>query len=162
MNKGTLLLFLFLASCASLSARLGETEAELVKRYGKIFARSPANVTEQGRAYVLGETLQFRLEQWLILALLINGRCESVSISKKGEWTEEQFSVLLNGNADRFAWREIKKPIPKLRREWIRDDGATAVWISGSYFTLTTPVREKAIEAIRQRAKKEASKLPNF
>jgi hypothetical protein len=162
MSKGTLLLFLVLASCVPLSARLGETEAELGKRYGKIFARNPANITEQGRTYVLGETLQFRPEQWFILALLINGRCESVSISKKGEWTEEQFSVLLNGNAGRYAWREVKNPLPKFKREWIRDDGATAIWLSGSYFTVTTPIREKAIEAIKKRAKAEASKLPNF
>ncbi len=92
---------------------------------------------------------------------MINERCEEVTYSKSGEWTEAQFKHLLDINGGRSQWEEQKTTIPKMRREWKRRDKVMAVW-SGGGFEIKTPVVELTREAITKAAKEEASKLPKF
>jgi hypothetical protein len=151
----------FLAAC-TLHARLGETEAQLVERYGKILLRSPESVVEQGKIYALADDLHFQADGWTIIARLVNGRCESISYGKPGEWTEEQYRYLLEANGSRAQWQEQKTSSPKMHREWKRRDQATAIWGMMHGMTFETPAYNQARESLKKRAKDEASKLPKF
>jgi hypothetical protein len=142
-------------------ARVGEVEEELVHRYGPVQSRQAAVKSAQGRTYTYGEYIRFRSEDWGINALLINGRCEEVTYSKSGEWTETQFKHLLEINGGRSQWEEQKTTIPQLRREWKRRDKVMAVW-SGGGFEVKSPVVEQTRDAVAKAAKEEASRLPKF
>lgn len=153
--------FSLLAACVS-QARLGETEVQLVERYGKSIMRAPESVIEQGKVHTLADDFHFRADGWTIIARVVNGRCESISYGKPGEWTEEQYGVLLEANGTRALWEERKTPTPKTHREWKRRDGATAVWRMLQNLTLETPAYQQAREALKKRAKEEASRPPKF
>jgi hypothetical protein len=151
----------FLAVCASY-ARLGETEPQLVDRYGKTVMRASESMIEQGKIHTLARNLHFKTDDWSIIARMIEGRCESISYHKPGEWTEEQFRHLLESNGTRAQWEEEKTPHPKTHRTWRRRDKATAVWRMLEGLTLETPAYERAREALKKHAKAEASQLPKF
>jgi hypothetical protein len=143
-------------------ARVGETEPELVQRYGRVHWRSRETVMEQQRTYVVGESLQFLADDWSIYALIVNGHCERITYNKAGEWTEAQFTHLFEINGPLQAWKEEVNRNPKLFRTWTRKDGITASWQFASGLTITTPVYEQTKAAIKAAAKTEASKLPPF
>lgn len=143
-------------------ARVGETEPQLVQRYGQVHWRSRETVIEQQRTYVVGESLQFLADDWSIYALMVNGRCERITYNKAGEWTEAQFTHLFEINGPLQAWKEEVNRNPKLFRTWTRKDGITASWQFASGLTITTPAYEQAKAAIKAAAKAEASKLPPF
>ena len=142
--------FLSIAGLAGLlapaaSARVGETEQELIARHGPVTSRQPARKSSQGKMYIIGERLTFRSEDWGVSTLIIRGRCEEINYTKQGEWTEVQFSYLLEVNGGRAQWTEEKTRNPKVRRDWIRRrDQTTAGWgLSG--FMVRTPAVEQAL-----------------
>ncbi len=155
------LVAIWLLLVSVVSARVGETEEELVHRYGGVTGKLPARKAAQGRIYTYGEYLRFHSDDWSIDALMINKRCEEVTYSRSSGWTEDQFKHLLEINGGRSQWEEQKTTIPKLHREWKRRDKVIAVW-SGGEFEVRTPVVEQTREAIAKAAKEEASKLPKF
>ena len=143
-------------------ARVGETEPELVQRYGRVHWRSRETVMEQQRTYLVGESLQFLADDWSIYALMVNGHCERITYNKAGEWTEAQFTHLFEINGPLLAWKEDVSRNPRLMRTWTRKDGIIASWQFASGLTITTPVYEQTKAAIKAAAKAEASKLPPF
>src|SRR4051812_11921420 len=76
-------------------ARLGDKEAELVARFGPVQSRSVERKSFQGRIYVVGQVLGFRMEQWSIAVLMIDDRCAQIDYGKTGDWTEEQVATVL-------------------------------------------------------------------
>jgi hypothetical protein len=161
MNKGTLLLFLSLTVCTSLVARLGETEAELVKRFGKVVQRRAEAIPAQGKMVRIGERLIFHSDDWGINVVMISGRCGYIRYSKPGEWTEAQFTSLLTSNAGSYSWREDSKS-RKGNRLWIRDDGTRATWGGYAGLVVTGRTYESAVEAAKKVAKDKSSQVPRF
>ncbi len=160
--RAAFLSLIFAGATAPGVARLGETEKEMVERYGKVIMRAPESVIEQGRIHALADNLHFRLEGWNITARILNGRCESITYSKPGDWTEEQFRHVLESNGGRGQWEERKTATPKTHREWLRRDGKTAVWRMLQSMTLSTRAFEQAREALKAKAKEDASRLPKI
>lgn len=115
---------------------------------------------EQGKALTLNENLHFKSEDWHIITRMLNGRCESITYIKPGEWTEEQFRHLLQNSGGREQWTEQKTLTPKTHREWKRRDKATAIWRMLEEMTITTPAYEEARERMKKDAKAKASRLP--
>jgi len=160
--KMPVLVALVVLAAAPLYARLGETEPQLIQRYGKPVMRSDESTIEQGKIYKVADRLHFRVDDWTLIAVVISGRCESIQYYKHGEWTEQQFRHVLEVNGGRGQWHEEKTPAPKMMREWIRLDKARAQWRLTQSMTLTSPAYDQAREALKKRAKEEASKLPKL
>jgi hypothetical protein len=117
-------------------AGIGDTEAELVARFGAAQARMPERIQAQGRIHVLGERIVLKQAEWRVTAVLINGRCAKITYVKKGRWAELQFRELLSRNADRWAWNEIRGGAPKWQRTWRRVDGLVAKWMYAGGFAI--------------------------
>jgi hypothetical protein len=105
-------------------ARLGDTEAELVRRYGSPVTRGRHLI---GRK-VLGPTLYFVHDDWGISCSLIDGRCARIRYISKVEWSEARIQSALENNRSGGVWSETTKSNPKVSRSWRRSDGATADW----------------------------------
>lgn len=144
-------------------ARLGETEAELVARFGKPQMRARHNVIAQGRITELGPQLHFREGDWRIVCDLFDGRCMRITYSKRGDWTEDQFQTVLNANGQGSRWSETtKKGIEKLQRSWRRADGSEAKWSAITGITLTWEAYNRAKATAEERARVEASRKPKI
>lgn len=155
----------FVAAVAMVSSafgRLGETESELIARFGKPQLRSVHHALSQGRQYELGPTLHFRQDDWRIGCDLVDGRCVRIEYGKTGQWTDEQIQVVLSSNAQGASWTERTAGSGKLAREWRRADGATARWSSIGGMTLITPAYERAKSIAEAKAKAEASRKPKI
>lgn len=99
-------------------ARLGETEAELVARFGAAAHKGTESAITQGKILKFGTTLRFRQGDWSIESTIIDGRSCKENYQKSGEWTEEQLTTVLNSNAQGAKWTDISKPsVKKLARE---------------------------------------------
>ena len=165
MMRISRLIVLITAYCllaAFASARLGESEPQLIERYGKAVMRTPDMMLEQGKILKLADRLHFRTDDWNIIAILVGEHCESITYSKPGDWTEEQFRHLLEANGGRAQWEEQKTSTPKTHRQWKRRDKTTADWQMADGLVLKTPGYEKAREDLKKQAKENASKLPRF
>lgn len=145
------------------NARLGESEAELIQRFGEPAARSKHIVMTQGKILEMGPTLRFYQGDWVISCDLVEGRCMRISYSKKGDWTEPQIQLVLNSNSQGATWTETTKPmIVKLQREWKRADASTAIWQMSGGMTLVWDAYIKAKTALEERARVEAAKKPKI
>ena len=101
-------------------SRLGETEAELEKRFGPPRTKARDNLIAEGKITHLWPQLSYRQEDWTITCDIVDGRCARVTYHKPGEWTEDQLKAVLNSNAQGATWTDGSKPsIKKLAREWI-------------------------------------------
>ncbi len=138
---GSLLAGSLIVSVAS--GRVGETEQELVVRYGAVTNRQPARKAVQGRMNIYGERLGFKFEFWTVSAVIIAGRCEEITYTLNGKWTEPHFRRLLEINGGWSEWTEQKTRNPDNHRQWLRRDQTTASWgLTG--FMIRTPAAEKA------------------
>jgi len=142
-------------SCATVAhARIGDTEAQLVERFGAVHARMPERILEGGRVCVLGERVVFRQHEWRVTAVLIDARCAKITYAKTGAWAESQFTELLAVNAGRWAWSEIAGKVPNWQRTWRRADGLVAKWRYAGGFAIEgqpwVDARERARELVRQ------------
>ena len=143
--------------------RLGETEAQLQQRFGAPASQSKDMIFAQGKMLELCPILTFKQDDWYIRSHIIEGRCALETISKPGEWTDEQITLVLTSNAQSAKWTEITNPgLGKLKREWRREDGATAVWQLGQGFVVTHPAYNLAKQRAQDKAKADASRLPNL
>ncbi len=135
------LVFALVASVAA--GRVGETEQELVARYGAVTNRQPARKAVQGRMNIYGERLGFKFEFWTVSAVIIAGRCEEITYSLTGKWTEPHFRRLLEINGGWSEWTEQKTRNPDNHRQWLRKDQTTAAW-GFTDLMIRTQVAEKA------------------
>lgn len=160
----SLLLILALAVLPILAfGRLGETGPELIARFGQPVSTGNEIIITQGKFVTFGSKMTFRQGDWTIDCVLIEGRCARVVYFKKGEWTEDQFRTVLTSNSQGERWTDISNEmIKKLKREWRRSDGASAIWTMGAAMTATHPAYERAKQRAEAKAKAEASQIPKI
>jgi hypothetical protein len=160
MKPFTFLTIIVLLLPLSAHARLGETERELIARFGQPDSRSNEYVSAQGRMFALCPILVFRKDDWQITCDLIDDRCARISYYKRGDWTEDQFLTVLTVNAQGAKWTEVaNRP---LVREWKREDGAIAHWQAGQSFFITTPAFERAKQAAVARENAAVRQIPKL
>jgi hypothetical protein len=149
---------LYLFAVAAAPARLGDTETELVKRFGSPTSVSKHYIYAQGQMLALGPNYIFRQDDWSISCNVIDGRCMQISYSKPGDWTEEQIQLVLSSNSQGAKWTETSKPgSAKYSRTWKRNDGSTATWQKGSGMSLTWSAYDKAKKAAEERARVQSA-----
>ena len=152
---------LCLVPCAY--SRLGETEVELAKRFGQPVTKARDRLIAEGKITELWPQFTYRQDDWRIRCDIVDGRCARVHYSKPGNWTEEQLQTVLNTNAQGATWTDISKAsIRKIAREWKRADGATAVWKSGSGFTITSPAYDRAKTVEEAKVKAKSKQIPKL
>ena len=125
-----LVLLLMLGCGSSAWARLGESEAEVIQRLGKPYARQHFTWCDKDNFSVNGFT---------IVVTLINGLSvgEAYHITS-GNLTDSQIVDLLDANCEGFSWDEIpQNKIPKdifhpIKQMWQRPNGSTAVSFGSS------------------------------
>lgn len=143
--------------------RLGDSESELVSRFGAPDSKGNEITLTQGKIVVFGSKLSFRQEDWTIECAVIEDRCAREIYSKKGDWTEDQFATVLSSNAQGESWTEVSKEMTKyLIREWRRGDGGTAVWHLGGGMVVANPAYDRAKSKAEGKAKAEASQIPKI
>ncbi len=141
---------------SSLFARVGETQAQLVNRFGPPIARATHKVFAQGKSYELGPTLTFKQDDWQIACDFVDGRCVKINYQKTGEWTEEHFQSVLNANGQGEKWTDLTDPgAKKFLRKWRRSDGAVADW-STRQMNIAVPAYERAKALVEAKAKAAA------
>lgn len=141
----------FLLGFASMAhARIGETEAQLVDRFGAVRARLPERTVEQGRVYALGERVVLKQGEWRVTAVLIDGYCAKITYTKTGAWTEQHYQDLLTVNAGRWAWTEVTGGAPKWQRTWRRADGLVAKWMYAGGFAIEAQPFVDARDQLRE------------
>jgi len=161
MNRtGCILLFATLVSSAW--ARLGETEAELIARFGQPTFRDKHSTYVQGKVWELGPRLSFKQDDWSIVSEMVDGRAATESYTKVGEWTDAQILAVLAANAQGATWTLTSKPgSSAYLREWKRTDGATARW-TGRSISLVAPAYARAKEIAEAKAKAETRRMPKI
>jgi hypothetical protein len=161
--KQTFAFLVWLALALPSWARLGETERELIARFGEPTMRGQHSIIAQGRIIPLGPQLHFREGDWRIVCDMIDGRCLRIGYGKGGDWTEEQFQTVLAANSQGSRWTETSNTkMAKLQRSWRRSDGSDAKWMSVSGITLTWDAYTKAKAKAEERARVEAARKPKI
>jgi len=161
MLKALILLLGLIPLCAH--ARLGQTPDQLEQRFGEPVGSNNDMIIAQGKMIALCLILTFKQDDWFISCHIIDGRSAQESYRKKGDWTEDQIQLVLTSNAQGAKWTEITKPATKnLKREWQREDGATALWRQGQGIDVTHPAYPLAKQRAQDKAKANASRLPNL
>lgn len=155
----TVLLLFFLIT--PLYARLGENRAELTTRLGKVSSEAKHVVVTQGQIVPLGPTLFFNKDQWHIQCDLVKERCAKITYAKKGEWTAEQISTLMQNNAQKHQWIEDKDS-NKMIRQWTRSDGGRAKWLFTGSLEILSPEYIRAKEEVELALKTKAQEKPNL
>jgi hypothetical protein len=124
MKASLLVLFLLIGLTSSAWARLGETENQLIARYGQELLKT--NVKIPGTQLTF-DFLQFVKSGYSVQVSLVNGVSSEEEIHKprNESITDEEAQILLNANSQGHPWVEdtLKTDVP---RKWHRDDGATA------------------------------------
>ena len=139
------LALLVLALCLAVPAwgRIGETEAQLVARFGEPVTRWPCTFSEAGKRFELCPSVTFALREWIITCDLIDGVCARICYLRTGNWDESHFESILDANRYGGCWTDlIPAKLKPLMRKWRRDDGITAEWVAGS-LVITAPLYEK-------------------
>ncbi len=155
---------MFVITCASGAyGRLGETEAELVRRFGQPLTNGQETLVSEGRITKLWPQKTYRQDDWEIRCDMVDERCARIRYTKRGEWTEEQLQTVLNSNAQGATWSDVSRPsVRKLAREWKRADSATAVWKAGVGMTLTSPAYARAKEIAEAKVKAQSRQVPKI
>jgi hypothetical protein len=110
-------------------AHLGDSEQQLIARFGQPVSRGHDIVITQGKILSFGSKLSFQQSDWTITCIEIDGRCVRAIYTKTGEWIEDQFKGVLTSNAQGKRWADdSKESIKRMIREWSRSDGAVAYW----------------------------------
>ena len=124
MKASILTLFLMASLTGSAWARLGETESQLVARYGEELVKTKVKI--QGSPITI-DAIQFVKTGFSIQVSLLNGISAEEEIHRlQGETlTDDEIKALLIANTKGAPWTEdtAKTDVP---RKWHRDDGATA------------------------------------
>lgn len=126
--------FIFASFASPASARIGDSETQLTRRYGTPVRQVNGAI----------RALTYSFDGWLVTCDFANGVCVRVCYSRNGEWTEATFDKLLDANGDRSNWSDCGSPnLKNLMRSWKREDGTVANWVVGS-LSITSPGYEKA------------------
>lgn len=158
--KTPVIAVLFILTTVPVWARLGETEKELIARFGKPVTRARHSISAQGKSWELGPTLKFKQDDWHISSDLVDGRVVRENYQKRGDWTTEQIQAVLAANSHGATWTETTKGSGTHSRTWKRTDGATADSFIGISFT--TPAYTRAKELAEAKAKVEVSRTPKI
>lgn len=143
--------------------RLGETEQELVARFGPPISKLNESTLTQGKVVEFGSKIGFRQGEWTIESVLIEGRCAKEVYSKVGDWTDDQIRAVLTSNSQGEGWADVSKDSTKwLVREWHRTDGAVALWQKGVGMTVIHSAYDRAKQKAEAKAKADASRIPKI
>jgi hypothetical protein len=143
---------LALGLAAPALGRIGETEAQLISRFGRPITRGPHVVSEAGKQVELCPSLTFELREWIITCVLIDGVCARICYLRSGSWNERFFEMILDANRHGGRWTDLLPvKLRPLMRKWRRDDGIMAEWVAGS-LAITAPVYEKTKLIAREKA----------
>lgn len=163
MTRLSLLLLIVTCLLPTAQARLGESELQLIERFGAPKLTSKHNIIAQGKIIPLGPQLLFKEGDWSIACEMIDGRCMRIRYSKPGDWTEDQFALVLTSNGQGAAWTETSNPkLKHLQRSWKRSDGSVAKWQKLQGMTVTWDAYNKAKAKAEERARVEASRKPKI
>ena len=161
-----LILLLLAISTLTTHARLGETESELAKRFGQPTYQQNENIFAQGQTITIGKRQHFQRDNWLIAAIITEGRCSQISYTHQGDWTETQFATVLATNCQASKWSDTSPADAnsrKIIRSWKRADGATANWSRPSNsMTVTNPAYLRTREKAEAKAKANAARVPKL
>jgi hypothetical protein len=161
LGKLWIVVLLCLALAQIGHARLGDTEKELVARFGAVQMRGRDLTSFESRTYVVGTTLHFKMDQWSISAVMIDGRCARITYGKPGSWTEEQVATVFNANGAMANWKADRENAPLIMRSWRRNDGATAQW-SLAGLQLTHPAYERHLAMLKAKAEADSHRPPKL
>lgn len=149
------LLYLLLAAVTTVHARIGETPAECVARYGE-----PLSVNKEQMI------LAFRKAGMLIGMSFHDGKCSSIlytkekddELSLEGEFSDVEIKALQSANGGVQEWEVLK--LISIDKFWQTEDGL----LCSSYSTLDRKLiimtkdeldRQNAAKAAKERAKLE-------
>lgn len=117
-----------LAGSASARAHLGESEKQLVSKFGRITSRLSDEPSEK--------TITFERPGVLIIARMVNGKCVSFTETAIGEkFSDGQVKQILEQNAQGKKWSQAKNG----GGIWQRSDGAVAYLNPGSVDIVSAP-----------------------
>jgi hypothetical protein len=123
---------------SSAQACVGETETELVQRYGK--------QTKTGTSHLPGVTVQgFQFKGFQIVAGVVNGRAAFEMYSKKDQskLNANEIGALMKANGGTQAWGEEVDAAFEGKR-WVLGDGSVIAELSKSGTDLTVMTRAGA------------------
>jgi ABC-type phosphate transport system substrate-binding protein len=162
MKRYFILLLIFVMANNAF-ARLGETKAQLIERFGKPYVEFEQRHSKHGFTYAVGNIVAFQKDDWKIECLLISNQCAQVIYRKPGSWTDEQFKQLLFGNSGTNNWQEVVPKSPnKLFHTWKRSDGAMAQYDFVNGVKFSSPAYFAEIKRIEETALQRSKKVPNF
>jgi hypothetical protein len=119
-----LFFILFLALPASVLARIGDTEADLIQRYGEPVFQVEAI---DGFPGVKGRT--FKVSTITVTAYLLDKTCQYQQYSRPGGLTDREILQILSANSGGHEWAALDKPAtPMNKKEWMRRDQKAAAF----------------------------------
>jgi len=155
-----LILILGFVICLSTQAwaRIGETEAQLIERYGPIVSRGNSPQNHAAPTYIEFKKDIFTIDVWLL-----NGVSAQESINKSDNLaylSDANIETLRTANTEGHVWKRTGKAF------WLRDDGVAARVVAGTiaalgspgyiYFVVTTKEMVEASKTAEASAKKAA------
>jgi len=163
MKPKTIAFLLLLALPAAASARLGDTEKELVKRFGPATERRKETTFAYGKDVEFGDRLVFKQGDWIVESVVVDGRCAWESYTKAGDWNEKQLLLVLTTNAQGARWTELTDfDKREQERDWRREDGGTAHWQAKGPMVVVHPAYDRAKARAEAKAKADEARLPKI
>jgi hypothetical protein len=126
MKIQILTLFLIICLTGPAWARLGETEEQLIARYGQETGKESGSIWNKA----VPDCIQFQKSGFFIVVWLLNGISSEEYIAKNDyiregkhdPLTPDETKTLIDANAQGHVWHKVKSGT-----KWLRDDGAIAV-----------------------------------
>lgn len=145
-------------------ARLGETEEELIARFGQ----SASEVTDKDRVGIADKILTFKKNDAIVHVTIYEGKCVSEGyqfMDRNGNDVPlrgaalEKVEAALGANAAGFRWQKHPDPSeinPNMMHAWNRTDGsvAAAVWQNNPS---TIEIEDMAFLKKQNQARREAA-----
>lgn len=161
MKKLLAISLLFLSS--SVFARIGETPAECVARYGE-----PVTGKKTTDWLAAATEISFLKAGILVTAYFHEGRCEQIAFSNHEDGgdgdpkalTENEIDVLLRSNGGGKLWNE--RPTLVMDRVWDREDGYALAQYSMTQNLLVIRTSEAHDRAEKEKKAEEQKKLDGF
>ena len=128
MYKGIAVSLVLLVCSRSLLARIGETEAQVMARYGQSIGDIPTET--------FGPVRGFALREYLVGVKFLNGTSamEMVSRNDQAEIKPQEIDALLKKHGAEVAWKVDKFEKPDWKRWRTQDGSLVAVYDSKRHF----------------------------
>ena len=128
MYKGIAVSLVLLVCSRSLLARIGETEAQVMARYGQSIGDIPTET--------FGPVRGFALREYLVGVKFLNGTSamEMVSRNDQAEITPQEMDALLKKHGADVEWKVDKFEKPDWKRWRTQDGSLVAVYDSKRHF----------------------------